>query len=109
MRGLPDSVNAWWRMKTRRERGAVAALGIVVAAVLAWVLVVDPLTRDTVRLLRDRDDAQRALAQGQLDAADTARLARVPLTPPADGRAALDAALAGSVLRTALTSIEWRG
>ncbi|MEP7207764.1 MAG: type II secretion system protein GspM, partial [Casimicrobiaceae bacterium] len=46
---------------------------------------------------------------GQLDAADTARLARVPLTLPADGRAALDAALAGSVLRTALTSIEWRG
>ncbi|MEO5701737.1 MAG: type II secretion system protein GspM [Casimicrobiaceae bacterium] len=109
MRVFPDSVNAWWRMKTRRERGVVAALGIMVAAVLAWALVVDPLARDTVRLQRDRDDAQRALAQGRLDAAETARLARAPLPPPADGHVALDAALARGVLRAALTSIEWRG
>lgn len=105
---MGGNLRAWWQLKPRHERRLLALLALVVAAVAAWLLVVDPVERETARLRALQGDLQRRLAVAQHDADEAARLARVALPAPGDARAALDSALGKSGLRASLTSLEWR-
>ena len=91
-----EAFTQWWQLRSRSERMLLAAAAATAALALAWLVVWQPLARDTDRLA----DARRR-------ADEIAGLAR---TPPsvvtADPRAALDPVLAQQNLKTAATTIE---
>ncbi len=84
------------------------ALGILVFGTLAWVSLWQPLVRDISRLEADRARSANEWVTAQRDVADITRLARAPLPPPVDARAALDQSLVRSGLRGAVTQLEWQ-
>jgi type II secretory pathway component PulM len=97
----------WWQLRSRSERMLLtAAAGIAVLA-LAWLVVWQPLARDTDRLGRQIENDRAALVDARRRADEIAGLARnAPSVVPAEPRAALDAVLAQQNLKVATTTIE---
>jgi len=109
----PTPVNArealaqWWQLRSRPERQVLIAVGAVVALALAWLIVWQPLERDSERLTRRLANDRAALADARRASDEIAGLARAAAAPiAADPRAALDSVLAAQNLRTAASAIE---
>lgn len=101
-------VGSWWAGKSETERRALAVLGALVCGALAWATLWQPLLRDISRLEADRIRIANEWVIAQRDVADITRLARAPLPPPVDGRAALEQSLVRSGMRSAVTQLEWQ-
>ena len=97
----------WWQLRSRSERMLLAAAAGIAALALAWLVVWQPLARDTDRLDRQIENDRAMLADARRRADEIAGLARsAPSVAPAEPRAALDAALARQNLKVAATTIE---
>jgi len=84
----------WWASRTARERALLGTLGVLLALVAAWLLIVRPLS-DALDAARTRHGAA-ALALGQAKArASTPGGGAVAATGPVDSLAARTAAEAG--------------
>ena len=106
---MPPAVARWSASRTPRERAVLAALAVLVAGLLAWFAVWQPLQRDLAALQVAVPAEQRALAAARRMTDDIASLAR---NPPAqrtvDARAELERIAAERGLRAALTDITWQ-
>ena len=97
----------WWQLRSRSERMLLTAAAGIAALALAWLVVWQPLARDTDRLDRQIENDRAMLADARRRADEIAGLARsAPSVAPAEPRAALDAALARQNLKVAATTIE---
>jgi len=97
----------WWQLRSRSERMLLTAAAGIAALALAWLVVWQPLARDTDRLDRQIENDRAMLADARRRADEIAGLARsAPSVAPAEPRAALDAALARQNLTVAATTIE---
>ena len=97
----------WWQLRSHSERMLLAAAAGIAALALAWVVVWQPLARDTDRLDRQVETGRAMLADARRRADEIAGLARnAPSVAPAEPRAALDAALTQQNLKSAATTIE---
>ena len=97
----------WWHLRSRSERRGLAAISVVVALALLWVIAWQPLLRDADRLVQRAPLDRAALAEARRASDEIAGLARSSPAPQAgDARAALDAALSAKNLRSAATQIE---
>ncbi|HTS22396.1 MAG TPA: type II secretion system protein GspM [Casimicrobiaceae bacterium] len=97
----------WWQLRSRTERRILAALGALVAVSLAWLVVWQPIVRDSDQLAQRSAAEHTALADARRAADDIAGLARAAPAPPAtEPRAALDAVLAAKNLKAAATQVE---
>ena len=97
----------WWQSRSRHEKHALAAAGALVALALVWLIVWQPLVRDSDRLAHRLAADRATLADARRIADEIAGLARAPAAPvAADPRAALDPVLSAQNLRTAATQIE---
>lgn len=101
-------VASWWAGKSRSERRVLVALGMLAFGALAWVTLWQPLVRDIARLEAERARSANEWVTAQREVADITRLARAPLPPPVEGRAALEQSLVRSGLRGAVTQLEWQ-
>lgn len=105
----PSPLVRWWAAKSAGEHRIVAAIAALVAAVLAWWVVWQPLTRDVAAMRAAQAREVQALAAAKSMASEMAGLARTPGAPPAaDARADLERALTQQGLRAAATQIEWQ-
>lgn len=105
--GRRERLTQWWRLRTRPERLAIALAGAAIALVLLWLVVLDPLQRDSDRLSRRLADQRNALVEARRQADEIAGLARsAPVASPGDARAAIDAALARNTLKPAAGAVE---
>jgi len=97
----------WWQLRSRSERILLAAAAGIAALALAWLVVWQPLARDTDRLGRQVETDRAMLADARRRADEIAGLARnAPSVAPAEPRAALDAGLTQQNLKSAATTIE---
>src|SRR5438093_710322 len=97
----------WWQLRSRSERTLLAAAAGIAALAWAWLVVWQPLARDTDRLDRQIETDRAMLADARRRADEIAGLARsAPSVAPAEPRAALDAALTQQNLKSAATTIE---
>jgi len=97
----------WWQLRSRSERMLLTAAAGIAALALVWLVVWQPLARDTDRLDRQIENDRAMLADARRRADEIAGLARsAPSVAPAEPRAALDAALARQNLKVAATTIE---
>jgi type II secretory pathway component PulM len=108
---LPSSRRAafsqWWQLRSHSERMLLTAAAGLAAVALAWLVVWQPLARDTDSLARQIESDRATLADARLRADEIAGLARsAPSVATADPRAALDPVLAQQNLKTAATTIE---
>ena len=102
-----EALAQWWQLRSRSERRVLLAVGAVVALALAWLIVWQPLERDSERLARRLASDRAALADARRASDEIAGLTRAPAAPiAADPRAVLDSALAARNLRTAASTIE---
>jgi type II secretory pathway component PulM len=102
-----EALAQWWQLRSRSERMLLAAAAGIAAFALAWLVVWQPLARDTDRLGRRIESERATLADARRRADEIAGLARnAPSIAPADPRAALDALLARQDLKTAAATIE---
>jgi len=106
---MPAPVARWMAGKSPAERGIAVTLFVAVAAALLWVMVWQPLSRDTVALRLARAANASTLAEARDRVKELAELSRTSAkTASVDARADLDRALSQLNLRTAATSVEWR-
>ena len=106
---MPAPVARWMAGKSPAERGIAVTLFVAVAAALLWVMVWQPLSRDTVALRLARAANASTLAEARDRVKELTELSRTSAkTASVDARADLDRALAQLSLRTAATSVEWR-
>lgn len=106
---LPPKLSRWWAAKTSNERRTVAAIALLVAATLAWLVVWQPLQQDLAALRAAAPAERSALAEGERMAAEIAGLARAaPLPPAPEAQAALERILGARGLRGSTTQVEWR-
>jgi len=97
----------WWQLRSRSERMLLAAAAGIAALALAWLVVWQPLARDTDRLDRQIETDRAMLADARRRADEIAGLARnAPSVAPAEPRAALDAALTQQNLKAVASTIE---
>jgi type II secretory pathway component PulM len=102
-----EALAQWWQLRSRSERMLLAAAAGIAAFALAWLVVWQPLARDTDRLGRRIESERATLADARRRADEIAGLARNARSiAPADPRAALDALLARQDLKTAAATIE---
>src|SRR5881409_507657 len=103
----PEAFAQWWQLRSHSERMLLAAAAGIAALALAWVVVWQPLARDTDRLDRQVETGRAMLADARRGADEIAGLARsAPSVASAEPRAALDAALTRQNLKSAATAIE---
>lgn len=99
------SFRQWWRLRSALERSIVAGLALLLGLGLLWVLLWQPMQRDSLRLRRELAAQGTALAQARRQADEIVALSRQPASVPANSpRADLDALLAKEGLRA--TAIE---
>jgi type II secretory pathway component PulM len=97
----------WWQLRSRSERILLTAAAGVAGLALAWLVVWQPVVRDTDRLTRQIESDRATLADARRRADEIAGLARsAPSVATADARAALDPVLAQQNLKAAATTIE---
>ena len=97
----------WWHVRSRSERRWLTAIGVLIVLALLWIVVWQPLLRDTDRLAQRAPLDRAALAEGRRASDEIAGLARSAPAPQAiDPRAALDAILVAKNLKSAATQIE---
>ena len=102
-----EALAHWWHVRSRSERRSLAAIAAVLAIALAWIVVWQPLARDTERLTQRAPLDRAALAEARRASDEIAGLARNAPAPQAgDPRAALDAVLATKNLKSAASQIE---
>ena len=102
-----EALAQWWQLRSRPERQALIAVGAVVALALAWLIVWQPLERDSERLTRRLANDRAALADARRASDEIAGLTRAAAAPiAADPRGALDSVLAAQNLRTVASAIE---
>ena len=95
----------WWQLRSPSERTAWLVAGGIALALVAWVLIWQPLTRDTERLERRLAEQRATLATARRQADEIASLARSAIEPARrDARADVEAALARQGLKA--TAIE---
>lgn len=105
--GRRERLTQWWRLRTRPERIAIALAGAAVVLMLLWLIVLDPLQRDSDRLARRLVDQRGALVEARRQANEIAGLARsAPVAVAGDARAAIEAALARSNLKPSARAVE---
>jgi len=106
---MPEPLARWLAGRTRSERRIVVATSILVVAALAWLVLWQPLVRDTTAMRATHSTRAAALfaARGMSD--EIAGFARAP-TPPAapDARSGLERILAQQNLRSAVTQLDWQ-
>lgn len=83
----------WWQLRTQSERSGWIAGAACGLALLLWLLIVQPLARDSERLARHVAEQRAALALAQRQADEIAGLARGSAVPPRDIRIDVDAEL----------------
>jgi general secretion pathway protein M len=97
----------WWQVRSRSERRWLWVIAAVIALALLWVVVWQPLVRDTDRLVQRAPLDRAALAEARRVSDEIAGLARgSPAQQAGDPRAALDAVLAAKNLKGAAAQIE---
>jgi type II secretory pathway component PulM len=104
---MPAAVEAW-RARTSPGAQALLALGaLAIVAVLAWLLVLDPLARDLASTEAALGDMQAKLAQSRKHSDELAGLAQAPpRTAETDARGAVERTLAQQGLRPAVTALQ---
>jgi type II secretory pathway component PulM len=89
------TASPWWQSRSGVERKAIVVAGIVIAAMLIWMLLVVPMQRDTDVLVRQLSAARTSLSEARRQSDDIATLARTTGAPtPGDARSDLDTTLA---------------
>jgi general secretion pathway protein M len=79
---MTESFKSWWRTRTLREQRLLLAMAGLLAAVLAWMIVIRPLS-DSLSEARERHgDAVVALAEARARAATLASLRNNADAPP---------------------------
>ena len=102
-----EGLAQWWQLRSPGERSLLAIGAAVLAVALAWLIVYQPLARDTERLTRQLASDRATLADARRRADEIAGLARAaPSVAATDPRAALDPVLAQQGLKSAVTTIE---
>jgi general secretion pathway protein M len=102
-----EALAQWWQIRSPAERRTLVALATLIALVLLWLVIWQPIVRDTDRLIQRVASDRVALVEARRAADEIGGLARAaPATPAADPRAALDAVLAAKNLKSAATQIE---
>jgi general secretion pathway protein M len=105
--GRRERLAHWWGLRTPGERFGLALAAVALGLALLWVLVWNPLQRDSARLARRLVEERAALAEARLRADEIAGLARsAPAANAGDARAAIEAALARENLTPAAGAIE---
>jgi type II secretory pathway component PulM len=95
----------WWQLRSPAERSAWLVAGGIALALVAWVLIWQPLTRDTERLERRLIEQRATLATARRQADEITALARSAVEPsPRDARSAVESALARQGLKA--TAVE---
>lgn len=93
----------WWQLRTQSERSGWIAAAACGFALLLWLLIVQPLARDSERLSRHVAEQRAALALAQRQADEIAGLARGSTARPArDIRNDVDAELARQGLKASI-------
>ena len=106
---LPPGLARWWAAKSPSERRTIAAVALVVAATLGWLVVWQPVQQDLAALRAAVPAARAALAEGERMAGEIAGLARAaPLPPAPEPQAALERILGEHRLRGGATQVDWR-
>jgi len=106
---LPAPVARWLAAKTRVEQRVVATLLALIAGVLLWAALWQPLARDTAAMRAAQPGDAAALESGRRMADEIAGLVRAPAMPATpDARAALERVLAQQNLRSAVTQLDWQ-
>src|SRR5437667_10343045 len=89
-----DQLLGWWQLRSRGERALLASVAGLAVAAIVWLLVWQPLSRDSARLERQLAAQRLTLAEARRQADDIAGLARVAPAPiTRDPRSEVDAAL----------------
>ena len=97
----------WWQLRTPGERAGWTGAGALAAALLAWLVIVQPAARDSERLTRHVAAQRVALAQARRQSDEIAGLARNNAVPaPRDVRLALNAELARQRLKAAVDRVD---
>ena len=105
----PPWVERWRIARPPRERRAVAALVVLVAGVVGWLALWQPLQRDLADLRAKVPADRGALAQARTMGDEMAALARTaPARRAIDTRAELERALGERGLRAAAIQLDWQ-
>jgi general secretion pathway protein M len=97
----------WWQLRTPFERAAWTGAGSLAGVLVAWLLIVQPATRDSERLARQVAAQRVALTQARRQSDEIAGLARNDAVPPLrDVRATLDAELARQGLKASVDRVD---
>jgi general secretion pathway protein M len=92
----------WWQLRSPAERTVLLVAGGIALVLFAWVLIWQPLTRDTERLERRLIEQRAALATARRQADEIAALAQSTVDPsPRDARSDVESALARQGLKAA--------
>jgi type II secretory pathway component PulM len=95
----------WWQLRSPAERSAWLVAGGIALALVAWVLIWQPIARDTERLERRLIEQRATLATARRQADEITTLARSTVeASPRDARSAVESALARQGLKA--TAIE---
>lgn len=106
---LPPRFARWWAAKTPNERRTIAAVALLVAATLGWLVLWQPLQEDLAALRAAVPAERAALAEGERMAGEIAGLARATSLPPApEPQAAIERILGERGLRGGTTQVDWR-
>jgi type II secretory pathway component PulM len=97
---IRERFGQWWQLRTHGERMLLSLTGAVVLAGVAWLVLWQPMQRDTERLTRQLGTQRTALAEARRRADDIATLSRNTVErTPRDARADLDVTLAGQGIK----------
>jgi type II secretory pathway component PulM len=106
---MPAPILRWMAGRTRAERWIVLALLVMVAIVVLWSFVWQPIVRDSEALRAARGANSAALSAARAMTEEAAGLARASTTPAApDPREGLERVLAQQNLRGAVTQLDWK-
>lgn len=106
---MPAPVLRWMAGRTRVERYFVLALLVMVAIVVLWSFVWQPIVRDSESLRTARSANAAALSAARAMTEEAAGLARGSTMPTApDPREGLERVLAQQGLRPTVTQLDWK-
>ncbi|MGI8896555.1 MAG: type II secretion system protein GspM [Casimicrobiaceae bacterium] len=104
---IPPALRDYWERAALRERVLVAFGFAIVAAVVTWTFIWQPLLRDTERAQRDLRRDRAILASARVQADEIAGLAKSPATlKSSDPRSAVERVLTERQLRAAVTALD---